>query len=156
MNVKMVIITQMKVKVLQDNVILHLFTMSFDLVTTPNAREYLQLCFLEKSAKFKWQLTLKLQAPIFVGGDVQDFIGGETFNTNETTTSLNPKPSPSPLCTYFEKWTIQLNVPTHLGFAHDHAWLRTPLHNHIYRPSLDFSFPSKTTKHLLWACFQKS
>jgi hypothetical protein len=49
----MVIIIQMKVEVLQDNVILHLFTMSFDLVTTPNAREYLQLCFLEKFAKFK-------------------------------------------------------------------------------------------------------
>jgi hypothetical protein len=34
MNVKMVIITQVKVEVLQDNVILHLSTMSFDLVTT--------------------------------------------------------------------------------------------------------------------------
>jgi hypothetical protein len=40
MNVKMVIISQMKVEVLHDNVILHLFTVLFDLVTTPNAREY--------------------------------------------------------------------------------------------------------------------
>ncbi len=108
-----------------------------------------------KVRKIQMTINIKTSSTIFIHGDMQDFIGGEAFNINETTMSLNPKPSPSPLCTYFKKWTMQLNVATHLGFAHDYAWLWTPLHNHIYRPSLDFCFPSKTTKHLLWACFQK-
>jgi hypothetical protein len=45
-------------------------------------------------------INIKLQAPFFLSGDVQNFIGGEALNINETTTSLNPKPSP--LCTYFK------------------------------------------------------
>jgi hypothetical protein len=48
-------------------------------------------------------INIKTSSTIFVGGDVQDFIGGEAFITNEITTLLNPKPSPSPLCTYFKK-----------------------------------------------------